>query len=186
MAVSDPHPGAGTQVVRGVGALAAETLAEAAALVAALARQAGQAGPAVRAERIGARASALSVSNELAFARASRRLDAADHAPADDAALARARASAADVPLQVCQAASDLVVLAAELASGPMAERRLDLWGVVQLAAGACSCAALLVCANAALDADDARCVQARQAESAAGAAARRFLDQATTAKAAE
>ena len=185
MAVTDPHAGTRTQVVRGVGALAAETLAEAAALVAALARQAGQAGPAVRAESISARSSALSVSNELTFARATRQLDT-DHPPADDAALARARASAADVPLEVCQVASDLVVLAADLASGPMPERRLDLWGVIQLAAGACSCAALLVCANAALDTDDARCVQARQAESAAAAAARQFLEQVTTAKAAE
>ena len=109
-----------------------------------------------------------------------------EHGQADDAALARARASAADVPLQVCRVASDLVVLATDLASGPMPERRLDLWGVVQLAAGACSCAALLVCANAALDADDARSVQARQAESAARAAAHRFLDEATTAKAAD
>ena len=184
--MSDPHAGAGTQVVRGVGALAAETLAEAAALVAAFARQAGQGSPAARAESIGARASALSLSNEMAFARASRQLDAAEHGQADDAALARARASAADVPLQVCQVASDLVVLAADLASGPMPERRLDLWGVVQLAAGACSCAALLVCANAALDADDPRSVQARQAESTAHAAARRFLDEATTAKAAD
>jgi hypothetical protein len=63
-----------------------------------------------------------------------------------------------------------------------MQERRLDLWGVVQLAAGACSCAALLVCANAALDSDDPAYVQARQAESPAHAAARRFLDQAITA----
>jgi hypothetical protein len=186
MAVSDPHAGAGTQVVRGVGALAAGTLAEAGALVAALARQAGQSAPAARAESIGARASALSVSNELAFVRASRQLDAADHGHGDDAGLARARASAAAVPLQVCQVASDLVVLATDLAAGPMPERRLDLWGVVQLAAGACSCAALLVCANAALDADDAAYVQARQAESTAHAAARRFLDQAITAKAAE
>ena len=118
--MSDPRAGAGTQVVRGVGALAAETLAEAAALVAAFARQAGQGSPAARAESIGARASALSLSNEMAFARASRQLDAAEHGQADDAALARARASAAEVPLQVCQVASDLVVLAADLASGPV------------------------------------------------------------------
>ena len=101
--MSDPHAGAGTQVVRGVGALAAETLAEAAALVAALARQAGQGSPAARAESIGARASALSVSNEMAFLRASRQLDAADHGQADDAGRSRERGRAP--PMSRCRSA---------------------------------------------------------------------------------
>jgi hypothetical protein len=180
--VSDQHAGAGTQVARGVGALAADALAEAAGLVAALARQSGQAAAAARAESIAARSSALSVSNELAFVRASRRLDSAARGQGDDAELRRTLASAADVPLQVCLAAGDLVVLAADLVSGPMPERDLDLRGVVQLAAGACACASLLVSGNTVLEPDDPRRVRAHEAETAARAAADRLGDRSAAA----
>ena len=136
---------------------------------------------------IGARASALSVSNELAFLRASRQLDAADHGQADDAGRARTRASAADVP-------------AAGLPGRERPRRarnrprfgspwRNGAWisgAWFSLRPGHVPAPALLVCANAALDADDARCIQARQAETTSHSAARRFLDQAVTAKAAE
>jgi hypothetical protein len=56
----------------GVGALAADMVAQAAELLAVVARQAGQDAATTQAEAIRARASALALSNEVAFTRASR------------------------------------------------------------------------------------------------------------------
>ena len=162
--MSDPDTRTSTQVVRGVGALAAETVAEAAALVATLARQAGQSAATAEAEGIRARSSALSVSIELVYTRASRELATSNRGHSDQASLAQTLANAADAPLRVCQLARNLVLLATDLATGALPERRSDLSGVVQLAAGACACAALLVQVNRALDAHDPRWIRASQA----------------------
>ena len=172
-----PAGGAGL-VVRGVGALSADLVAQAAELVAALSRQAGLRSSAAQAERIRARASALSVSNELAFTRASRELDASTSGERDELALAKALAGAVEVPLAVCQAAHDLVLLAAELAAGPMSQRRADLCGAAQLAAGACDAAALLVRATVTVGPADERRSRAEQISTAARAATRRMCEE--------
>ena len=169
-------------VVRGVGAVAAEMVAQAAELVAVLARQAGHSAIAADAQSISARASGLSVSNEIAFVRASRELRAARGGHGDESDLAHAIANAADVPLRVCEIASDLVLLACGLATGPLSSCAADLAGVAQLADGACSAAALLVSANSTLAADDPRRAQARAASTAATAASRRLIAQLTAA----
>jgi formiminotetrahydrofolate cyclodeaminase len=153
-------------------------VAQAAELVVVLARQAGQSASAAHAGRIGARAVALSVSNELAFTRASRELDASIGGEAEEVALTPALADALEVPLRVCQVASDLVLLAAELAAGPMSQRRADLCGVAQLAAGACDAAALLVRANLTVGPTDSRRSLAEQTVTAASAAARRLSQE--------
>lgn len=174
--MSDAHATPKTLVVRGVGALAADTVAQAAELVVVLARQAGQSAAAAQAQRILASASALSVSNELAFARASRELEASLGGQGDERALGQALASAVDVPVRVCRAACDLVVLAGELAAGPISARRADLCGVAQLAAGACATAALLARSNLTLGPEDPRRIQVDQAATTARDAARRML----------
>lgn len=154
--------------MRGVGALAADAVAQAAELVVALARHAGLAEPQGRAAQIHARASALSVSNELAFTRALREQEAA----AGSREPSRAQSGAVEVPLAICQVASELVQLAATLASGPLARRKADLCGIALLAAGACDTAALLVRANVVIPQDDDRRDRAEQisAEARAGA----------------
>ena len=163
-------------VVRGVGALAADMVAQAAELLAVVARQAGQDAATTQAEAIRARASALALSNEVAFTRASRQIEAARRGQSGDVTLAQAAASAADVPLRICQAANDLTLLAAELASGSMSQRSADLCGIAQLAAGACSAAALLVHANSGLAADDPRRSSAAQTASETFTAAQAML----------
>lgn len=172
-------PGSATHlVVRGVGALAADSVAQAAELVAVLARQAGQGTSAGQAERILARASALSVSNELAYTRASRALDASNSDQADEFTLSRSLADAVEVPLRICQVASDLVLLAAQLATGPMSQRYADLCGVARLAAGASDAAALLVRANPTVGPDDPRRSLAEETSNAANAAAQRLCER--------
>jgi hypothetical protein len=170
-------------VVRGVGAVAAEMVAQAAELVAVLARQAGHSARAADARSISARASGLSVSNEIAFVRASRELHGARAGRGDESDLAHALANAADVPLRVCEIASELVLLACGLATGPLSSCAADLAGVAQLADGACSAAALLVSANSVLDVEDPRRARAHATAAAATAASRRLIAQLTAAK---
>jgi hypothetical protein len=171
--VSDAPDAATRLVVRGVGALAADAVAQAAELVAGLARAAGLAEAQTQAAQMHARASALSVSNELAFTRASRELAA----HAGRSALSPAQSGAVDVPLEVCVVASDLVALAGALAAGPLSTRRADLCGVAQLAAGACDTAALLVRGNAVIDPGDERRGRAQQMATTARAAAGRLRE---------
>ena len=156
--------------MRGVGALAADAVAQAAELLVALTRHAGLAEPQGRAARIHARASALSVSNELAFTRALREQESASASREPS----RAQSGAVEVPLAICQEASELVQLAATLASGPLTRRSADLCGIAQLAAGACDTAALLVRAYAVIPRDDERRDRAEQISAAARAAAQR------------
>jgi hypothetical protein len=176
--VSGARAGAAGTPVRGVGALAADTVAQGAELVAVLARQSGLGTATAQAERIRARASALSISNELAFTRALRELDAAIVGEGDEFGLTRALAGAVDVPLAVCQVANDLVLLAAELATGPLSHRCADLCGSARLAAGACDAAALLVRANLTVAAGDPRRNLAEATATAAAASARILCEE--------
>jgi formiminotetrahydrofolate cyclodeaminase len=173
--------GTPSSVVRGVGAAAADVVAQAAEFVAALARGEGQSASAAQAQAIAARAASLSVSNELAFTRAWRELDASIKGQRDEFELTRALERAGDVPLQVCLVARDLTLLAAQLAEGAMSARATDLCGVAQLAAGACSSAALLVRANVRMSADDPRRSRADATMTEATATARRVLEDLTS-----
>jgi hypothetical protein len=172
----------GPLIARGVGALAADTVAQCAELLALLARQAGVGAYAAQAVRIHARASSLAVSNELAFTRASRELAASIGGQGDEFALTQALAGAVEVPLRVCQAASDFVLLAVELAAGPLSHRSADLCGSAQLAAGACDAAALLVRTNLTVGDDDARRSLADQISTAAGFSVRRLCEEVVSA----
>jgi formiminotetrahydrofolate cyclodeaminase len=165
-------------VVRGVGSLAADSVAEAAGLLVVLARQAGQGAAAAQAAQIQARSAALSVSNELAFTRATRQLDASLSGQGDEFALTRALAGAVEVPLSVCRVAGDLVHLAADLASGPMPDRCADLCGIAVIATGASDAAALLVRANLAVGPTDDRRSAAQQLATAAATVTRRLCEE--------
>jgi hypothetical protein len=169
--------GAATFAVRGVGALAAETVEQNAELVATLARQAGLGAATAQAEHIRARAGRLSLRNELAFTRAARELDASIEGRGDEFALTQALAGAVEVPLEVCEVANDLVLLATELAEGPLSQRAADLCGSACLSAGACDTAALLVRANLAVGAADPRRSLAVQTATAATTSARRLCE---------
>jgi formiminotetrahydrofolate cyclodeaminase len=164
--------------VRGVGALAAGIVEQTAELVALLARQAGLGSGAAQAGRIAARASSLSARNEQAFSRAMHELDASIEGRGDEHALTQALARAAEVPLGVCEVASDLVLLTAELAEGSLAHRSADLCGAAQLAAAACRTAALLVGVNLTVGSDDARKSSAARISTAADHVARRLLEE--------
>jgi formiminotetrahydrofolate cyclodeaminase len=164
-------------VVRGVGALAAEIVAQAAELVAVLARQAGDGASAAQASRIQARASALAVLNEQAFSLASRELDASIGGEGDELSLSLALARSVDVPLDVCTVASDLVLLCAELADGSLSARAPDLCGAAQLGVGACNAAGLLVDANLTVGPGDARSSRADVISTTADRTARRMLE---------
>jgi hypothetical protein len=164
-------------VVRGVGALAAEIVAQAAELVAVLARQAGHGPSAAQAARIQARAAALAVLNEQAFSVASRELDASIGGEGDEFALTQALARSVEVPLDICRVASDLVLLCAELADGPLSARGPDLCGAAQLGVGACNAAGLLVRANLTVGAADARRGRADVISTTADRTARRMLE---------
>src|SRR4051812_13203306 len=122
------------------------------------------------------------MSNELAYTRASRELDAAVGGAGDEFELARALERAAGIPLSVCLVASDLVMLSSALAEGPMSAYATDLCGVAQLASGACRTAGLLVKANLAVSDDDSRRSRSDAAVTAASAAASRLLEAAANA----
>jgi hypothetical protein len=164
--------------VRGVGALAAEIVERAAALVAVLARQAGEGADAAQAMRMAARASALSALNAQAFARASSELDASIGGRGDEFALTQALAQSVEVPLGICDVATDVVLLARVLAEGPLSDRSADLCGVAQLAAAACGTAALLVRVNLAMAPDDPRRSRADMVSTTAEHAARRMREE--------
>lgn len=173
--MSRPGDASARLVVRGVGALAADSVMQAAELVVALSREARLGEPEAQAARIHARASALAVSIEVAFTRASRERQSTAGDPGGAPELSQAQARAVELPLEVCQLAGDLVALAGALAAGPMSARRTDLYGVAQLAAGACNAAALLVAANSTLAPTDERRRRAEQTSTAADAEAQRM-----------
>jgi hypothetical protein len=164
--------------VRGVGALAAEIVERAAELVAVLARQTGEGAAAAQAVRMASRASALSALNEDAFALASSELDASIGGRGDEYALTQALARSVEVPLDICDVATDVVLLARVLAEGALSDRSADLCGVAQLAAAACRTAALLVRVNLTVAPDDPRHSRADMASTAAEDAVRRMLEQ--------
>ncbi len=160
----------------GVGSLAANVVVHAARLTVALAREMHDGGSAAQAQRIAARADALSVANDIAFAAATGQLAASSSGQGDGFLLAVSLGEAAEAPRVIAEAASDLASLAADLALAGDGTRRADYLGIARLSAAAAEASALLVRANLAVGEDDwrlrAATVAAAQASDAAERAA--------------
>jgi hypothetical protein len=174
---SEPEPGGtrdSSQQPLGVGSLAANVVAQAAMLVAALARAEEDGGTAAQAWRIGARAGALSISNDAAFASATRQLVATATGEGDGFWLESALAEAAATPGVICATACDLAQLAAHLADTCDGVRRADYVGIAHLSAAAASTSAVLVRSNLVIGDDDSRLMAASAAAADAARAALR------------
>jgi hypothetical protein len=158
----------------GAGSLAANVVAQAALLIVALAREAGDGGTAAQAQRIATRAGALSASNDAAFAAATQQLVAAATGQGDGFWLEITLGDAAGTPRVISETACDLALLAAELADTGDGSRRADYVGIAQLAAAATRTSALLVRTNLAVSDDDWRLSAANAAAAEAARAAQR------------
>ena len=156
----------------GAGSLAANVVAQAAMLVAALAHADGDGGIAAQAQRIGSRAGVLSISNDEVFAAATRQLVAAATGEGDGFRLEVTLAEAAATPRVICETACDLAQLAAHLAHTCDGVRRADYVGVAHLSAAAASAAAALVRSNLVISDDDWRLMRASSAAAEAARAA--------------
>ena len=93
-----------------------------------------------------------------------------------DAGLARALAKAAEVPLEIAEAAADAALLGAEGAERADGSARADAAAAACLAAGAANAAHRLVEVNLATAGEDERLARAKRAADAAADAARRAL----------
>ena len=158
----------------GVGSLAANVVVQAARLTVALARQTCDGGSAAQAQRIAARADALSVANDIAFAAATDQLAASSGGRGDGHLLASSLDEAAEAPRVIAEAASDLASLAADLALAGDGTRRADYLGIARLSAAAAEAGAVLVRANLAVGQDDWRLRAATAAAAQAANAAER------------
>jgi hypothetical protein len=156
----------------GAGSLAANVVAQAAMLLAALAHEEGDGGTAAQAQRIGMRAGVLSISNDAAFARATQQLLAAATGEGDGFWLEVALGEAAATPRVICETACDLAMLAASLADTCNGVRRADYVGITHLAAAAASASAVLVRTNLVIADDDWRLMTASAAAAEAARAA--------------
>jgi hypothetical protein len=174
---ADPSPdpvAAASRTPLGAGSLAANVVAQAALLIAALARESGDGATAAQAQRIAARAGVLSLANDAAFSAATRQLAAATRGEGDAFGLEVALAKAAATPRVICEAACDLALLAAELADTGDGSRRADHIAIAQLSAAAASSSALLVRTNLAVGEDYWRLSAANAAAAEAARAAQR------------
>ncbi|HET6175223.1 MAG TPA: hypothetical protein VFD90_21645 [Gaiellales bacterium] len=158
----------------GVGSLAANVVAQAAMLVAALAHEDGDGGTAAQAQRIGMRAGVLSISNDAAFAAARKQLVAAATGEGDGFWLEVTLGEAAATPRVIAETACDLALLAAHLAHTCDGVRRADYVGIAHLSAAAASTASVLVRSNLIIGDDDWRRTGASAAAAEAARAALR------------
>jgi hypothetical protein len=157
-----------------VGSLAANVVAQAAQLVAALARAEGDAPTVALAHRIGTRAEALSISNDTVFTAATEQLVAAATGEDDGRCLEDALGDAASAPRVICETARDLALLADTLAHTCDGVRRADYVGIAHLSAAAASTALELVRSNLVIGDDDRRLATASSAAAEAAHAALR------------
>jgi formiminotetrahydrofolate cyclodeaminase len=161
------------------GAVSALVAAMAAELVAAAARRSGgwehALGAAAQAHALRLRAAPLSTSDARAYGEA-RELLAGGRTEPDaerrDYLLGRALALAAEVPLLIAAAATDVALLAADVAREGGPEARGDAAGAAVLAASAARAAGHLVEINLGTTTADPRVAAARALAAAAGAAA--------------
>jgi len=165
--------------VPGAGPAAAVVTAAAAALTAMAARASrdswSDAGAVVaQAESLRARATRLAEEDAAALEAFLTERSAGDETrpEARDFRLGRTLHRAADVPLAIAEAASDVAQLAAHTADRCIGDVRADAAAAAFLAHGAAAAAAHLVEVNLATVADDARVTRARSLVGAAKAAA--------------
>lgn len=154
------------------GSAAAATGALAAALVANVAFAAHDPGTAAQAEALAGRLTALAADDADAYDAAVRALDRpGDGSETHDFLLGTMLRRAADVPLQIAEAAGDVAVLAAATAAIAPAGQRADAVGAARIAEGAARAAAHLVEINLVARPGDERQIRAREAVAAAVAA---------------
>jgi formiminotetrahydrofolate cyclodeaminase len=159
----------------GAGSAAARAAAEAALLVATVAREttgwAGAAGVVAQANALGERLIELAAEDAEAFAAALEALDASSRD------LPMRLAHAAEVPLEIARTAADVAEVAALVAQRCDGRLRPDAAGAAALASGATLAAAALVRANLSVAPDDPRVAQALRAAGEARSFASRALD---------
>jgi formiminotetrahydrofolate cyclodeaminase len=159
----------------GAGFVAAKAGAEAARLVAVVARDttgwSGASGTAAQATALAERLDELAAADAEAFAAA---LVALRTSSRD---LPKRMAQAAEVPLEIARAAADVCEAAALVAERCDGVLRADAAGAAALASGAALAAAQLVRANLVVAPDDPRVVQAFRAADDARRSAKRALD---------
>jgi formiminotetrahydrofolate cyclodeaminase len=155
------------------GPLTVLVTAEAASVVAAVARFSGDEPGAAQAESLRARVLPLAQVDAEAYAAAVERLA---RRTGDDFKLGRALEDAADVLLQIADAAADLVALAAFVAERAPPDVRPDAVAAAMLAEAAARAAVHLVEVNLAVASEDARSRRANATVAAAAAALQRTL----------
>jgi formiminotetrahydrofolate cyclodeaminase len=163
---------------QGAGSAAARAAAEAALLVAGVAREttgwSRAAGVAAQANALADRLIDLAAEDAEAFGAALAALEGS----MEDLPVRMARA--AEVPLEIACTAADVAETAAHVAERCDGRLRPDAAGAAALAAGAALAAAALVRANLVVAADDPRVAQAFRAAEDARAFAARALDSDT------
>jgi methenyltetrahydrofolate cyclohydrolase len=154
------------------GSAAAAAAAFAAGLVAKVGRGAGNEGAVAQAELLAARLAGLAAEDADVYGAAVSAL-AQDGDPSEsrDFLLGTTLRRAADVPLQIAEAAADVAVLSASLGASVPPDQHADAVGAAFLAHGAARAAAHLVEINLAAREGDERQRRARGAVSAASAA---------------
>ncbi len=154
------------------GSAAAAAAALAAALVANVAHTAADPGTAAQANALAARLTAMAADDADAYEAALRALDQpGDGSETHDFLLGQMLRRAADVPLQIAEAAGDVALLANAIAEVAPAGRHPDIVGAALIAEGAARAAAHLVDINLAARAGDERHIRAHDAVTAASAA---------------
>ena len=149
------------------GPATAQAGAAAAFVVAAAAREAGDATGAAQAESLATRLARLAEEDAEALAAARAAFPAAEPEASDprrDFALGKVLDRAAAAPLAIAEACADVVVLARALAERIDPSVGPDLEAAALLASGAARAAAHLVEINLAVGADDERAQRARRA----------------------
>lgn len=169
------HAVAGEERAPAGGSVAAIVVALAAALAAKAARLSGDAwadagGAVAQAEALRSRATVLAEADARAYEEAIEALRMPG--PELGAALARA----AEIPLEIAEAAADVAMLATFVAEHGVADLRGDAAAAAALAYGAARSAAYLVAINLGATSGDPRVVVARSLAEAAGRAAEAAL----------
>ena len=127
-----------------------------------------------RAVALGDRALLLADDDHRAYARAAAQLASPD----DDETLGAALRRAAQVPLEIAEAAAEVAELAADAAAGCAPQVQADAWAAATLAEAACASATRLVEVNLMTRPDDALRRRAASAARAAAAARERALHE--------
>jgi formiminotetrahydrofolate cyclodeaminase len=160
----------------GSGSVAAVVGALAAVLCTKTARFANDDGAAAQAEHLRRRLTRLAHEDAEAFVRALRNLDEPRDPDPDrrDWELGRSLAAAADVPLRIAEACTDVALLAADIAERGKVELQPDAANAAVLAESAARACAHLVAVNLGATAADERVRRAESLAAAAGEAAAR------------